>query len=92
MSEAKPTIMTAVPRFYQNLFNKINANFNKQKGFKKKLIDLTLELGKKKMKKIKLKYHEIIIPQVVAKDPITKSPTIGKPAFLIEVIFTFSNK
>ena len=48
MSEAKPTIMTAVPRFYQNLFNKINANFNKQKGFKKKLIDLTLELGKKK--------------------------------------------
>ena len=36
MSIAKPTIMTAVPRFYQNLFNKINANFNKQSGFKKK--------------------------------------------------------
>ena len=35
MSEAKPTIMTAVPRFYQNLFNKININFNKQTGFKK---------------------------------------------------------
>ena len=61
MSEAKPTIMTAVPRFYQNLFNKINVNFNKQKGFKKKLINLTIEIGIKKLKKIKLKYHEKII-------------------------------
>ncbi len=61
MSEAKPTIMTAVPRFYQNLFNKININFNKQKGFKKKLINLTIEIGTKKLKKIKLKYHEKII-------------------------------
>ena len=51
MSEAKPTIMTAVPRFYQNLFNKININFSKQKGFKKKLIDLTVKLGTKKLKK-----------------------------------------
>ena len=35
MFVAKPTIMTAVPRFYQNLFNKINSNFNKQSGLKK---------------------------------------------------------
>ena len=35
MSMAKPTIMTAVPRFYQNLFTKINMNFEKQKGIKK---------------------------------------------------------
>ena len=35
MGVAKPTIMTAVPRFYQNLFTKINMNFEKQKGFKK---------------------------------------------------------
>ena len=61
MSEAKPTIMTAVPRFYQNLFNKININFSKQKGFKKKLIDLTIKLGTKKLKKIRLKYYEILI-------------------------------
>ncbi len=61
MSEAKPTIMTAVPRFYQNLFNKININFSKQRGFKKKLIDLTIALGTKKLKKIKLNYYEILI-------------------------------
>ena len=30
MSVAKPTIMTAVPRFYQNLYNKISLNFSKE--------------------------------------------------------------
>ena len=37
MSVAKPTIMTAVPRFYQNLYNKISLNFSKLGGLKKKL-------------------------------------------------------
>jgi len=58
MQVAKPTIMTAVPRFYQNLFTKINMNFNKQKGLKKKLISKTLELGKKILKKEKLSIIE----------------------------------
>ncbi len=47
MSIAKPTIMTAVPRFYQNLYSKISMNFSKQKGFKKKLISSTISLGLK---------------------------------------------
>ena len=34
ISEAKPTLLTAVPRFSQNLYNKINMNFKKQTGFK----------------------------------------------------------
>ena len=34
MAIAKPSIMTAVPRFYQNLYSKISLNFSKQKGFK----------------------------------------------------------
>ena len=61
MSLAKPTIMTAVPRFYQNLYNKINSNFNKQTGFKKTLIDKTIYLGKKSLKKEHLKIREKII-------------------------------
>tara|TARA_A100001011_G_scaffold288167_1_gene299190 strand:- start:155 stop:1834 length:1680 start_codon:yes stop_codon:yes gene_type:complete len=61
MSIAKPTIMTAVPRFYQNLYNKINSNFNKQIGFKKTLIDKTIYLGKKSLKKEHLKISEKII-------------------------------
>ena len=61
MSIAKPTIMTAVPRFYQNLFTKINMNFEKQRGLKKLLINKTFELGKKILKKEKLSFLEKFI-------------------------------
>ena len=61
MAVAKPTIMTAVPRFYQNLFNKISVNFSKQKGFKKKIIDKTIFLGKKLLKREQLSFTEKII-------------------------------
>ena len=40
MALAQPTIMTAVPRFYQNLFSKISLNFSKQKGLKLSLIHI----------------------------------------------------
>ena len=55
---AEPTIMTAVPRFYQNLFTKININFEKQTGIQKYLINKTLILGKKLLKKEKLSFLE----------------------------------
>ena len=61
MGIAKPTIMTAVPRFYQNLFTKINMNFEKQSGLKRKLINQTLNLGKKILKREELKLSEKII-------------------------------
>ena len=54
MSECKPEIMTAVPRFYQNLYQKINSNFKKQTGFKKKIINATISLGSKKLNKDKI--------------------------------------
>ncbi len=49
ISQAQPTIMTAVPRFYQNLYNKININMKKATGLKAKLIKITISLGKKKL-------------------------------------------
>ena len=61
MGDSKPTIMTAVPRFYQNLYTKININFEKQKGIKKILIFQTLILGKKKLNKEKFLIHEKFI-------------------------------
>ncbi len=46
--------MTAVPRFYQNLYNKININMKKAKlVLKAKLIDATIRLGKKRLLKEK---------------------------------------
>ncbi len=61
MGIARPTIMTAVPRFYQNLYTKINMNFEKQSGLKRKLINQTLDLGKKILKKKELKLGEKIV-------------------------------
>ena len=61
MSVAQPTIMTAVPRFYQNLYSKISLNFSKQTGFKKKLISTTISLGEKKLNNESLSLKEKII-------------------------------
>ena len=58
MNDCKPDIMTAVPRFYQNLYQKISTTFSKAKGFKKFLIQSTLNLGKKKILKQKLSISE----------------------------------
>ena len=58
IAEAKPTLMTAVPRFYQNLYNKINLNMKKAKGFKAKLIEATIFLGKKELLKQKMSFSE----------------------------------
>ncbi len=67
ISEAKPTIMTAVPRFYQNLYNKININLKKQTGFKAKLIEATLRLGRKKLLNQKMTFSEKLLNFIVDK-------------------------
>ena len=67
MSDCSPHIMTAVPRFYQNLYQKINATFNKAKGFKKKLIENTVNLGIKNFKKNKMSFLDKIINSIVEK-------------------------
>jgi len=61
MSDCSPEIMTAVPRFYQNLYQKINVLFCKSKGLKRILINQTITLGKKKLNKQKMFYTEKII-------------------------------
>ncbi len=67
MNECKPQLMTAVPRFYQNLYQKINASFNKATGLKKKLILNMLELGKKKILKQNLSFLEKIMDNLLDK-------------------------
>ncbi len=71
MGDCSPEIMTAVPRFYQNLYQKINANFKKATGLKKNLIFRMLELGLKKIKKENLtifeKIQDIVLEKLVRK-------------------------
>jgi long-chain acyl-CoA synthetase len=61
MSDCSPEIMTAVPRFYQNLYQKINVSFSKATGLKKLLINQTVQLGKKKLNKQRLSLIEKLI-------------------------------
>jgi long-chain acyl-CoA synthetase len=48
MLEARPTIMTAVPRLYETLHQRILRGIARQGGFKAKLFRRALELGKKR--------------------------------------------
>ena len=67
MNDCRPEIMTAVPRFYQNLYQKINASFNKATGVKKVLIQKMLNLGLKKIKKEPLNFIEKIQDRILEK-------------------------
>ena len=58
IATAKPTIMTAVPRFYQNLYNKININIKNATGLKATLINATINLGKKQLLKKNMNFFE----------------------------------
>ncbi len=60
MNDCSPEIMTAVPRFYQNLYQKINASFSKATGIKKVFLEKMLNLGIKKIKKEPLNLIEKI--------------------------------
>ena len=61
MGDCSPEIMTAVPRVYQNLYQKINSTFAKSKGLKKLLVNQTVILGRKKLNKEKLLLSESIV-------------------------------
>ncbi|MDA9025097.1 long-chain fatty acid--CoA ligase [Candidatus Pelagibacter sp.] len=61
MGNCSPEIMTAVPRFYQNLHQKISTNFSKATGIKKFLINQTIKLGNKKLNREQFSLIESLI-------------------------------
>ena len=67
MSECSPEVMTAVPRFYQNLHQKISTSFNKATGLKKILVNQTVNLGKKKLNKKKFSLIESLSNKICEK-------------------------
>jgi long-chain acyl-CoA synthetase len=50
LAEARPTIMTAVPRLYETMHQRILRGVEKQGGLKKKLFKLAVRLGRKRYK------------------------------------------
>jgi long-chain acyl-CoA synthetase len=67
MNECSPDIMTAVPRFYQNLYQKISSTFEKATGVKKLLVNSTTRIGKKYFLKEKLSIYEKFINYICNK-------------------------
>jgi long-chain acyl-CoA synthetase len=67
MNDCSPDIMTAVPRFYQNLYQKISSTFKKATGVKKLLVNSTTRIGKKYFLKEKLSIFEKFINYICNK-------------------------
>ncbi len=64
---AQPHIMTAVPRFYNNLHAKMKINLKNQSNLKQNLFNKTIHLGTKKFKNIKLSFSENIFNLILDK-------------------------
>ncbi len=64
---AQPHIMTAVPRFYNNLYSKMKINLKNQSKLKQNLFNKTIQLGTKKFKNIKLSFSENITNLILDK-------------------------
>ena len=64
---AQPHIMTAVPRFYNNLHAKMKINLRNQSNLKQNLFNKTIQLGTKKFKNIKISFSENIINLILDK-------------------------
>ena len=64
---AQPHIMTAVPRFYNNLHAKMKINLKNQSNLKQNLFNKTIQLGTKKFKNIKISFSENIINLILDK-------------------------
>jgi long-chain acyl-CoA synthetase len=60
LAEVRPTIMTAVPRLYEMLYQRMSRMVEKEGGFKQKLFNLTLKLGRKTYEKQSLSLIEKI--------------------------------
>jgi len=60
LAEVRPTIMTAVPRLYEMLYQRMSRMVEKEGGFKQKLFNLTLKLGRKTYEKQPLSLIEKI--------------------------------
>ena len=64
---SQPHIMTAVPRFYNNLHAKMKINLKNQSNLKQNLFNKTIQLGTKRFKNIKLSFSENIFNLILDK-------------------------
>jgi long-chain acyl-CoA synthetase len=66
MLEARPTIMTAVPRLYETLHSRITRGVKRQGGIKEQLFNKTLALGRKKIEMGSLSLVDSVLNAVLS--------------------------
>ncbi len=67
MAEVRPTIMTAVPRLYESLHQRISGGLKREKKLKQWLFAKTLELGTKRYEGKKLGILESLLDAILEK-------------------------
>ena len=95
MNDCSPDIMTAVPRFYQNLYQKISSTFKKATGVKKLLVNSTTRIGKKYFLKEKLSIYEKFINYIcnkLVRKKIQRNWTKQKRYFMYNLYIWYSRK
>ena len=67
MADARPTIMTAVPRLYETIHARMSRAIKADGGLKEKLFAKAVELGRKRMAGQRLSFGERIVDVIVDK-------------------------
>ena len=67
LAEVKPHLMSAVPRFYENLLQKISSQMSKESKIKQKLFYDTIALGREHYENGKLPIYKSIYNKILSK-------------------------
>src|SRR3954463_5581823 len=65
--EVRPTIMTAVPRLYETMHQRIRLGIQRERGLKRKLFERAVEIGRKRLDQARLSFGERLIDPVLEK-------------------------
>jgi long-chain acyl-CoA synthetase len=65
--EAKPTIMTAVPRLYETMHQRIRRGMEREKGLKRRLFEQAVTIGRKRLRGESLGFGERMLDPILEK-------------------------
>jgi long-chain acyl-CoA synthetase len=65
--ETRPTIMTAVPRLYETMHQRIRLGIQRERGLKRKLFERAVEIGRKRLDETPLSLGERLIDPLLEK-------------------------
>lgn len=65
--EARPTIMTAVPRLYETMHQRIRLGIQRERGLKRRLFERAVAIGRKRLEQEPLSFGERMLDPVLEK-------------------------